>query len=113
MGTGAWKGVAHNIAERSVINSLPFATDFSIGRGSNYYLDGVLVKAGAWWNRALQGILPTWRWIIDSAGTMLIPELWNGDGYQGGTCLRVSGTLNAENTLRHFLTNLPVTSDTR
>ena len=113
VGTGAWKGVAHNIAERSVINSLPFATDFSIGRGSNYYLDGVLVKAGAWWNRALQGILPTWRWIIDSAGTMLIPELWNGDGYQGGTCLRVSGTLNAENTLRLFLTNLPVTSDTR
>ncbi|MGL5017987.1 MAG: endo-beta-N-acetylglucosaminidase, partial [Luteolibacter sp.] len=113
VGTGAWKGVAHNIAERSVINTLPFATDFSIGRGSNYYLDGVLVKAGAWWNRALQGILPTWRWIIDSAGAKLVPELWNGDSYQGGTSLRVSGTLNAENTLRLFLMNLPVTSDTR
>lgn len=113
VGTGSWKGVAHNIAERSVINSLPFATDFCIGRGDNYYMDGVLVKAGAWWNRALQGILPTWRWIIDSTGTKLLPELWNGDSYQGGTCLRVSGTLNAENTLRLFLTDLPVTTDTR
>ena len=111
--TGSWKGVAHNIAERSVINSLPFATDFCIGRGDNYYMDGVLVKAGAWWNRALQAILPTWRWIIDSTGTKLLPELWNGDSFRGGGCLRVSGTLNAENTLRLYLTDLPVSTQTR
>ena len=113
VGTGTWKGIAHNIAARSVIDSLPFATDFCIGKGNNYYNHGVIVKPGAWWNRSLQAILPTWRWIIDSAGTKLTPELWDGDSYRGGSCLRVSGNLNADNTLRLYLTDLPVTADTR
>jgi len=113
VGTGAWKGVAHNIAERSAINSLPFATNFSIGRGSNFYHNGVIVKPGAWWNRALQAILPTWRWIVTSTGTKLTPELWSGDSYRGGGCLRVSGKLDATNTLRLYLTDLPVNAYTR
>jgi mannosyl-glycoprotein endo-beta-N-acetylglucosaminidase len=111
--TGAWKGVAHNIAERSVIDSLPFATDFCTGQGLNYYNNGVIMKAGSWWNRALQAILPTWRWLIDSTGNKLAPDLWNGDAYRGGGCLRVSGDLDADNTMRLYLTNLPATADTR
>jgi mannosyl-glycoprotein endo-beta-N-acetylglucosaminidase len=113
VGTGAWRGVAHNIAERSPITTLPFATHFCIGRGSNYYNHGEIVKTGAWWNRALQSILPTWRWIITSSGTKLTPELWSGDSYRGGGCLRVSGKLDATNTLRLFLTELPATANTR
>jgi endo-beta-N-acetylglucosaminidase D len=113
VGTGAWRGVAHNIAERSAITSLPFATHFCIGRGSNFYNHGAIVKPGAWWNRALQSILPTWRWIVTSTGTKLAPELWSGDSYRGGGCLRVSGRLDATNTLRLFLTELPATANTR
>jgi mannosyl-glycoprotein endo-beta-N-acetylglucosaminidase len=113
VGTGAWRGVAHNIAERSAINSLPFATHFCIGRGSNFYQKGVIAKPGAWWNRALQSILPTWRWIVTSTGTKLSPELWSGDSYRGGGCLRVSGKLDTTNTLRLFLTDLPATANTR
>jgi hypothetical protein len=113
VGTGAWKGIAHNIAERSAINSLPFATNFCIGRGSNFYNNGAIVKPGAWWNRALQAILPTWRWIVTSTGTKLTPELWSGDSYRGGGCLRVSGKLDATNTLRLFLTDLPANANTR
>lgn len=113
VGTGAWKGIAHNIAERSAINSLPFATNFCIGRGSNFYHKGVIVKPGAWWNRALQAILPTWRWIVTSTGTKLTPELWSGDSYRGGGCLRISGKLDATNTLRLYLTDIPVNANTR
>ena len=113
VGTGNWRGLAHNIAERSVINSLPFVTDFNLGRGTDYYRDGVVVKPGAWWNRALQSILPTWRWIMDSTGTKLTPGLWDGDAYHGGGCLRVSGKLDADNTLRLYLTDLTVTAGTR
>jgi endo-beta-N-acetylglucosaminidase D len=113
VGTGAWKGVAHNIAERSVIDSLPFTTDFCTGQGANYYINGVIAKTGSWWNRALQGILPTWRWIIDTTGTKLVPDLWNGDAYRGGGCLRVSGNLDADNTMRLYLTDLPVSANTR
>ena len=113
VGTGAWKGIAHNIAERSAITSLPFATNFCIGRGSNFHHNGVIVKPGAWWNRALQAILPTWRWIVTSSGTKLTPELWSGDSYRGGGCLRVSGKLDATNTLRLYLTDLPVSANTR
>ena len=113
VGTGNWRGIAHNIAERSVIDSLPFATDFNIGRGTNYYIDGALVRAGQWWNRAVQAILPTWRWIVDSAGTKLTPELWTGDSFQGGSCLRVSGTLDSPNTIRLYLTDLNLASNTK
>jgi|GEM_PF-1188737 len=111
--TGNWKGVAHNIAARSVINALPFATDFNIGKGDTYYVEGVVVRNSAWYNRALQSILPTWRWIVDSAGTKLAPELYTADSYQGGSCLRVSGTLDAANTVRLYLTSLPIEADTK
>ncbi len=113
VGTGNWRGIAHNIPERSVINTLPFITEFNLGRGAHYYHDGVIVRPGAWWNRALQSILPTWRWIIDSSGTKLTPELWDGDAYRGGGSLRVSGNLDAENTLRLYLTDLTASADTR
>lgn len=113
VGTGNWRGLAHYIAERSVINTLPFATDFNLGRGANYYEDGVVVRPGVWWNRGLQSVLPTWRWIIDSPGTKLVPELWEGDAFRGGGSLRVSGNLDAENTLRLYLTDLAVGADTR
>ena len=113
VGTGAWRGVAHNIAARSAIRTMPFSTHFCIGRGSNFYNHGEIVKPGAWWNRALQSVLPTWRWIVTTTGTKLTPELWSGDGYRGGGCLRVSGTLDATNTIRLFLTELPATANTR
>lgn len=113
VGTGNWRGIAHNIPERSVINTLPFVTEFNLGRGANYYHDGVIVRPGAWWNRALQSILPTWRWIIDSTGTKLTPELFDGDAYRGGGSLRVTGNLDAENTLRLYLTDLTASADTR
>lgn len=113
VGTGNWRGVAHNIAERSVIDSLPFATDFNIGQGTNYCIEGTLVRAGQWWNRAVQAILPTWRWIVDSTGSKLTPELWTGDSFQGGSCLRVSGSLDAANTIRLYLTDLYLTSETK
>ena len=113
VGTGNWRGIAHYITERSVINTLPFSTDFNLGRGTNFYHDGVIVRPGAWWNRGLQSILPTWRWIIDSAGTKLTPELFDGDAYRGGGSLRVSGNLDAENTLRLYVTDLTASADTR
>nr|MCU0792660.1 hypothetical protein [Opitutaceae bacterium] len=113
VGTGNWRGLAHYIPERSVINTLPFTTDFNLGRGANYYEDGVVVRPGTWWNRGLQSLLPTWRWIIDSTGTKLTPELWEGDAFRGGGSLRVSGNLDAENTLRLYLTDLTASADTR
>lgn len=111
--TGNWRGVAHNIAARSVINSIPFATTFNLGKGDRYYLNGEVVRDGAWYNRALQSILPTWRWIVDTTGTKLTPELDTGDSFEGGSSLRVSGTLDAANTLRLYLTDLPVEADTK
>ncbi|MCH7225901.1 hypothetical protein [Haloferula sp. A504] len=113
VGTGNWHGIAHHIAARSPIDSLPFATDFSIGRGERFNIDGVTQLNNAWWNRSLQPVLPTWRWIIDSVGSELVPELWLGDSYQGGNCLRLSGDLDAVNTLRLYLMDLPVSSDTK
>ena len=60
----------------------------------------------------MQDVLPTWRWIIDSPGAKLTPALYLSDGYTGGGCLRLSGNLNATNSMPLFLTDLPVQNDT-
>jgi mannosyl-glycoprotein endo-beta-N-acetylglucosaminidase len=113
VGTGNWHGMAHHIEAQSPVNDLPFVTSFCLGQGTGFYVNGTKVSSAAWWNRALQDVLPTWRWIIDSPGVKLTPELYLSDGYSGGGCLRLSGNLNATNTMRLFLTDLPVQNDTR
>jgi len=93
----AWKGIAHYVPERSPINDVPFVTSFGSGQGHVYAVDGAVLAASDWNNRALADVLPTWRWIAQSSGTPLVPDLDWGDAYLGGTCLRVTGALDAAN----------------
>jgi hypothetical protein len=111
--TSSWKGMAHYVPAQSTIDDLPFVTNFNTGQGYFYAIDGQFLQTGTWNNRSLQDVLPTWRWIAESGGTSLYPELDWSDAYYGGTCLKVSGDLNAANTthLKLFKTRLTVTSD--
>jgi mannosyl-glycoprotein endo-beta-N-acetylglucosaminidase len=112
-GTASWPGIAHFIPAFSPINDIPFVTNFNTGQGHLYAVNGEVVKTGDWHNRSLQDILPTWRWIAESSGEPLRPDMNWDDAYYGGTCLEVHGVLDPANTthLKLFKTRLAVTPD--
>jgi endo-beta-N-acetylglucosaminidase D len=60
-----WKGLAHFVAERSVIQTYPFRTCFSIGAGTDVWLAGSAQGYGQWNNWSMQSVLPTWMWWPD------------------------------------------------
>ena len=109
-----WKGMAHYVPAYSVINDLPFVTNFNTGQGHRYAIDGQVLASDDWNNRSLQDILPTWRWIAECAGDALYPEMDWSDAYYGGNCLKVSGDIadSVPTHLKLFKTDLPVSAAT-
>lgn len=95
--TATWKGTAHYVPARSVLNDIPFTTSFNNGQGHFYGVDGAVLGTSEWTNRGLQDVLPTWRWIVEGAGPPVHPELdWN-KAYEGGASLRITGDLDGVN----------------
>lgn len=108
-----WKGLAHYIPATTPLRQLPFVTHFNRGQGNRFAVDGTVLMNGGWNNLSLQDVLPTWRWIVNSAGAKLQPSLELDDAYYGGTSLRISGTLSATNDVKLYAASLPVTAQTR
>ncbi|MFI6291819.1 discoidin domain-containing protein [Nonomuraea sp. NPDC050790] len=111
--TSAWKGLATYVAESSPVTAKPFVTGFNTGHGDFYNVGGTRVRTGGWNNLSVQDVPPTYRWVITSAGTRLTPAIDYGDAYEGGSSLRLTGTLGAANTLRLYQTRLPVAAGTK
>ena len=91
--TSPWKGMAHYVPATSPVISIPFVTNINTGQGHFYAIEGDVCAEFDWSNRALQDVLPTWRWVTESSGTPLYPELDWDDAFCGGTCLKISGGL--------------------
>lgn len=113
--TAAWKGLAHYIPENSAITQIPFVTNFSTGQGYDFYVDGSKKSPTSWsssgWNNlSVQDLLPTWRWLVESSGSKLYPDLDFTDAYYAGNCLKVSGSLTSDNHLKLYAANLPLTA---
>lgn len=111
-GTSSWKGVAHYIPAYSVINELPFATSFCTGQGYYFNVDGETSNTSEWYNRGMQDVLPTWRWLVESNATPLFAEFDFSDAFFGGNCLQISGDLSADNLVKLYKTSLPVNAST-
>jgi mannosyl-glycoprotein endo-beta-N-acetylglucosaminidase len=108
-----WKGLAHYLPAKSPIVTLPFTTNFNTGQGHLYATDGEVLMTRDWNNLSVQDVLPTWRWIVQSDGSKLVPDLdWN-DAYYGGTSLKIAGVLDAPNLIKLYQCSLPVSGDTR
>ncbi|MFF2449862.1 FIMAH domain-containing protein [Neobacillus sp. NPDC058068] len=119
---GNWDGVAAYIAERSVINGSNFVSNFNMGRGLAYYVDGKLSNSEEWSNINIQDIPVTWQWWNETTGTPLKVDFDFGPdynagkrydytkigAYNGGNSLVVNGKLDAENFLRLYKTDLQV-----
>ncbi|MGW7434376.1 endo-beta-N-acetylglucosaminidase [Streptomyces sp. NPDC054861] len=110
--TSAWKGLAHYVPESSAVTAKPFVTSFGAGQGDYFHSGGVRVSSGGWNNLSLQDVPPTYRWLVSSAGTRLTPSIDYSDAYEGGSSLRLTGPLDAVNTVRLYQTKLPVAADT-
>lgn len=111
--SAAWKGFANYIAEATPITSKPFVTGFNTGHGDFYNVRGARVHTGPWNNLSLQDVPPTYRWIVSSAGAKLTPSIDFSDAYEGGSTLRLTGRLDATNTIRLYQSALPVVSGTK
>ncbi|NEW06901.1 hypothetical protein GK047_12900 [Paenibacillus sp. SYP-B3998] len=111
-----WDGVANYIPERSVIGSYPFVSRFNTGHGKAFYLNGSLASSKEWNNASIQDILPSWQWWVKSTGSgaPLSPSLDYTTAYDGGSSLKVAGTLDSTNPtdLRLFKTKLSVAAST-
>jgi endo-beta-N-acetylglucosaminidase D len=111
-------GVSDYITERSVIGSFPFVSRMNAGSGNEFYIDGQALGQGAWFSMSIQDILPTWQWWTKDFNSDSVPAgLLSADldlimAFNGGTSLKVSGSLGANNPteLRLFKTELMVPS---
>ena len=101
--THPWKGLAHYFAARTPVTGFPFVTNFNTGQGYMYSIEGEMLSELDWHNRSQQDVLPTWRWIAESGGTALYPELDWEHSYYGGSCLKVTGDLNTSNETMLYL----------
>ncbi|MEV0388370.1 glycoside hydrolase [Nonomuraea sp. NPDC050643] len=111
--TSAWKGLAHYVAESTPVTAKPFVTGFNLGHGEFYNVDGIRVRTGGWNNLSLQDVPPTYQWLVSSGGTRLTPSIDFGDAYEGGSSLRLTGRLDAVNTVRLYQARLPVSAGTK
>lgn len=114
----SWKGIANYIPAFTPITEVPFVTNFCTGQGNDFYINGEILSypelsAAGWSNLSLQDVLPTWRWIVQSTGTKLTPELDFTDAYYGGNCLKISGDLSSDNFIKLYGTSCLVSSDTK
>ncbi|MGG7096746.1 endo-beta-N-acetylglucosaminidase [Clostridium sardiniense] len=105
-----WVGLSNYVADKSAINSLPFVTNFNLGHGKDYYIDGKLSRDKEWNNRAIQDYLPTWRWMVESNGSKLKPDFDRNDAYNGGSSLKIEGNLESKNPnhIKLYSTNLNI-----
>ncbi|WP_018218837.1 endo-beta-N-acetylglucosaminidase [Salinispora vitiensis] len=108
-----WKGLANYVAESTPVTQKPFVTSFNTGNGDAYHVLGERVHTGGWNNLSLQDVPPTYQWVVSSTGTKLTPSLDFTDAYEGGSTLRLNGTLDATNTVRLYQTQLKVAKDTK
>ncbi|MCQ4212000.1 endo-beta-N-acetylglucosaminidase [Streptomyces longispororuber] len=110
----AWDGVAHYVAERSVVGAFPFVTRFNTGHGRAFFLAGRRVHDGDWCDASVQDVLPTWQFWTEGTGSVTV-GLDHGDAYDGGASLLLSGALGPGDatTVRLYKTELRVTGGER
>ncbi|WP_405413861.1 endo-beta-N-acetylglucosaminidase [Maribacter sp. Asnod1-A12] len=103
-GKKTWLGFADYFEPRSVINELPFKTNFNYGLGYFYNEQGKTVSSNEWHNLSIQDILPTWQFQVD---TIKVKASINfNDSYTGGSSLLFEGNEDADIPLYKTKINL-------
>lgn len=89
-----FKGLANWIPETSVINSIPFETDFCTGHGTKKFNLGTQTSSDSWHDMTQQAILPTWQWAFTENN--VLSANWDfTDAFSGGNSIKINGNLPA------------------
>ncbi|MFJ8506454.1 endo-beta-N-acetylglucosaminidase [Streptomyces avermitilis] len=108
--TASWRAPALRVADRSTVDSLPFATVFNTGHGLKWYEGGEVTLDTAWNHLGLQDRLPSRRWVVRTSGARPSVTFDFADAWRGGSSVLVDGTLGAPATLDLYETRLPIGS---
>ena len=111
----SWRGISTYAVEKTVVNSLPFNTNFNIGNGYNFFIDGEKVSELDWNNRSMADVMPTYRWVLDQEGNnSLTPSLDFANAYYGGNSIKLYGNLEANkaSTIKLYSSDLKLTKST-
>lgn len=105
-----WRGMSKFITEKTVVNSTPFYTNFNMGNGYNYFINGLKVSNLDWNNRSLADVMPTYRWIINENGNSIKPSIDYSNAYYGGNSIKFLSDLKANNisTVKLFSADLKI-----
>jgi hypothetical protein len=107
--SGPDNAVSSLVTPRSVIGTLPFVTNFNQGEGDLYAIDGKLASAEQWNNLSAQDIAPTWSCTVQGnlAASPVYASAANGDAYNGGSALLLTGRGSGEVALYNTRIKVP------
>ncbi|OQO68526.1 mannosyl-glycoprotein endo-beta-N-acetylglucosamidase [Enterococcus villorum] len=89
-----WPGISAFSVEQTAITQWPFVTNFNVGNGYGYSINGKQVSTKEWNNRSLQDILPTYRFIIEEGtGNDLTGSVDYTTAFNGGSSLAFKGKM--------------------
>lgn len=109
-------GMSTYAIENTVINSLPFTTNFNMGNGYNFFVNGEKVSSMDWNNRSLADVMPTYRWIINNDGNnSLKASIDYSKAYYGGNSIKLAGNIeaNTSSEIKLFSSDLKIEDDTQ
>jgi len=89
-----FKGLSNWIPEASVINLIPFDTNFCTGHGTKKFNLGMQTSSDSWHDMNKQAILPSWQWAF-SENNVLTANWDFDDAFDGGNSIKISGNLPA------------------
>lgn len=109
-----WRGISTYAVEQTVVNQVPFVTNFNMGHGFGFYIDGVKVSEKDWNNRSMQDVMPTYRWHVEQeGGNTLAAAIDYSGAYYGGTSVGLNGKAfkDQPSTITLYSAQLPMTKD--
>lgn len=111
-----FRGISTYAIEKTAVTTLPFNTNFNLGNGYNFFIEGEKISTLDWNNRSLSDIMPTYRWLIDNQGSSTIGASMDyANAYYGGNSIKFAGNLGAKegSTIKLFSADLTLDKESK
>lgn len=109
-----WRGVSTYVIEKTSVNTFPFISNFNMGNGYNFFIDGLKISNKDWNNRGIADVLPTYRYIIENdEGNTLTASLHYDDAFYGGNSIKLNGNFEKDksSTIKLYSSDLVFDKD--
>lgn len=97
-GHADFQNVSYFVDPRTVINDVPFYSDFNTGVGIKYFVAGKLVSTGPWSDFSIQSVLPTWQNVQNDPARLTAKAYFDYQtAYAGGSSLKIEDEVASKN----------------